>query len=141
MKRVYLLVAILMLVAFACAGPPTPTLTPAPRQPAKATYPKPTPKPRRKCTLGKPVSREQFGDAWPFTVEWGCVDCVRNTKTGMPMATFETMGKYRIVYGLNGHAIAYGFPDISDIWKDNPEIPGTKISIGPIIDLALEQCR
>ena len=32
------------------------------------------------------------------------------------------------------------FPPINEIWKDNAEIPGTKVSVGPLIQLALEQC-
>jgi hypothetical protein len=48
------------------------------------------------------------------------------------------------VYALNGaasqSASQRGYLELAEIWLDNPDIPGTKINISPMIDLALEQC-
>lgn len=79
------------------------------------------------------VSKDEFGDKWPFTVEAGVVDCVKGGG-----AIFKSNGQS---YQLNGTASHMGFQPINPIWRDNPDIKGTKINIGPMISLALQQCR
>jgi hypothetical protein len=86
------------------------------------------------------ISREEYGAAWPFTVDRGILKGVRVGKTsdGSPLAhlTFTAQGK---VYAVNG--LARGtkkYAEIEDIWAANPEIPGTRIDIGPIIDRGLK---
>src|SRR5690625_3258800 len=81
---------------------------------------------------GEEVKAEDFGDAWPFTVESGKVDGARGLA-----AIFITEGRE---YQLNGVASSLGYQPINPIWRDNPKIPGTKVNIGPMIDLALEHC-
>jgi len=82
---------------------------------------------------GVAVSQAEYGAAWPFTVTSGYVDCVPPQS-----AVFRTGSS---AYALNGMAKSRGFPDVRPIWRDNPSLPGTKINIGPMIDLALQQCR
>ncbi|WP_417811042.1 DUF2511 domain-containing protein [Thalassospira alkalitolerans] len=82
---------------------------------------------------GTEVSSDQFGKRWPFTVQKGIVDCKPPQS-----AIFITNGKS---YQLNGSAMSAGYPPIDPIWRDNPEIPGTKISLGEMIRLAREHCR
>lgn len=81
---------------------------------------------------GLEVSKSEFGDSWPFTVEGGVVDCVDGQA-----AVFKVEGK---TYQLNGFARSRGYAPIDPIWKDNPDIPGTKISIGEMIRVALDRC-
>lgn len=81
---------------------------------------------------GLEVSRSEFGDSWPFTVEAGVVDCVDGQA-----AVFKAEGK---TYQLNGFARSRGYAPIDPIWKGNPDIPGTKISIGEMIRIALGRC-
>lgn len=81
---------------------------------------------------GVAVARVQYGDQWPFTVDSGYVDCVAPGS-----AILRTGGA---TYGLNGLAKSRGFTDVRTIWRDDPNIPGLKVSIGPMIDLALDQC-
>jgi len=50
-------------------------------------------------------------------------------------AIFEHNG---IKYALNGMASQSGYSDINAIWRNNPQIPGTKISIGEFIQTALK---
>lgn len=78
------------------------------------------------------VSRAEFGEAWPFTVDEGYVDCLP-----AQAAVFKANGT---TYAINGLARSR-YPAVDPIWRDNPEIPGTKVSIGSMIDLALEQCK
>jgi hypothetical protein len=46
-----------------------------------------------------------------------------------------------VEYGLNGKAVQSGYTRINDIWRDDPDVPDTKINIGPMIQLALKQCH
>lgn len=83
-----------------------------------------------------------LGDRWPLTVSEGVVSCV-GEGGGLGAAIFTSGG---VRYALNG--IARGernmkrlqLKEIRPIWRDNPDIPGTKINIGPLIDRALETC-
>lgn len=81
---------------------------------------------------GLEVSKGEFGESWPFAVESGVVDCVDGQA-----AIFKTGGRS---YQLNGFARSRGYAPIDPIWRENPQIPGAKINIGMMIDLALDQC-
>jgi hypothetical protein len=82
---------------------------------------------------GVSVKRADYGNDWPFNVEEGVEDCVRGMN-----AIFRHAGA---VYGLNGKAVQSGYIRINDIWRDDPDVPDTKINIGPMIQLALKQCH
>ena len=88
---------------------------------------------------GVELSREDFGDDWPFTIPKGYADCVRGNA-----AVFRVELDYDDyldgTYALTGAAMSAGYPEINPIWRDNPNIEGAKISIRPIIDIALEEC-
>jgi hypothetical protein len=46
-----------------------------------------------------------------------------------------------MVYAVNGIARQSGeCAEIDPIWVDDPDIPGAKMDIGPIIDRGLELC-
>ncbi|MDP1820676.1 MAG: DUF2511 domain-containing protein [Acidimicrobiales bacterium] len=49
-----------------------------------------------------------------------------------------------VTYALNGlargSAEENGWREIDEIWRDNPDIPGTKVDIGPLIDRGLDLC-
>ncbi len=85
--------------------------------------------------MKRKVSRKEFGDKWPFTVESGCVYSVDQA------AVFEVNC---VCYQLNGVAESMGYTLIDPIWRDDLNIPigpgdtPAKINIGPMIGLALE---
>jgi len=79
------------------------------------------------------VSQKDFEDKWPLTVSSGHVECKRGS-----LAVFHHGSE---TYGLNGSAISHGYQRIDSIWKDNPNIKGTKISIGILIDEANKLCK
>ena len=79
------------------------------------------------------LKASDYGATWPFTVESGVVECHEDA-----LITFSANNG--VTYGLNGTAQAAGYPSIDRIWKDNPKIPRTKISIGPILDKGLNLC-
>ena len=82
---------------------------------------------------GMLVTKADLGGKWPFTVDSGYVDCPDGLS-----AIFRTGNAE---YGLNGMATSRGFAEPDPIWKDDPTIPGAKISIGPMIDLARQECK
>ena len=78
---------------------------------------------------------------WPFTVDAGNIGCV--TIDAGPVLVFaDTNG---VVWPLNGLAIAHGprvggQPSLNPIWRRNPQIPGTRIPLGPMMDAASSLC-
>ena len=79
---------------------------------------------------GKLVTREEYGKKWAFTVPKGYVYSIEKS------AIFETESGHK--FQLNGIAQMNGYKLINPIWRNNPEIPETKVNIGPFIKLALE---
>jgi Protein of unknown function (DUF2511) len=81
------------------------------------------------------VSRAEFGNAWPLTVESGTVSCEPPSSV---VFTDDSGNRYAV----NGTAMsATDYPDIDAIWAPNPEIDGTKIDISPILDTGLDLCE
>lgn len=75
-------------------------------------------------------------EAWPFTVDKGTLKCSGG------LVTFAVGNK---TYAVNGSAKtkgrAIGWVDVAEIWRNNPAIPGTKISISPVISQGLDLCK
>lgn len=84
----------------------------------------------------KYISANEFGDRWPLLVESGYVDCERGG-----CVVFRSGGE---TYAINGNAMSWkarrGYSDLEPIWKDDPKIPGVKVSIAPILDAGLRFC-
>lgn len=85
----------------------------------------------------KDIHRDQFGDAWPFTIEAGKVRCTQ--VSSVIFVTPERKG-----YALNGSAKADGiYRDVREIWRDNPnagKYGAQKMDLSPIITLGLSLC-
>lgn len=75
------------------------------------------------------VLKSEFGESWPFNVDRGIV-LNRNNAILFRHENIE--------YGLNGVSLNGGYEKVEGIWVDNPAIPGTKISIGQMIDIGLK---
>lgn len=75
------------------------------------------------------VTEDQFGDAWPLTVDRGIIRLTDGIS-----ATFNDGDT---TWALNGMATSRGFPEIDPIWRDNPSLPGMKMNIKPLKDIAL----
>ena len=98
-------------------------------------------------TPGKPrfdtqeVSRADFGDRWPLTVEEGVLVCSR--EGSRVIVTFLVTGSTR-EYALNASAERQGFPPINPIWADDPRYAssgaGIKVAITPLRSRALALC-
>jgi hypothetical protein len=74
---------------------------------------------------------------WPLTVPEGTVRC--DGSGGIGAVTFQTPSGD--VYGVNGTALSQGLPRIDRIWRKNPDIPGTRINISPVLDKGLFLCK
>jgi hypothetical protein len=83
------------------------------------------------------ISKQEYGNDWPFSCEKGILSCEQNG-----LVTFTTGGK---TYAINGAARTAaerrGWNEVHPIWRNNPEFPGTKINIGPIIRRGLDLCK
>lgn len=98
----------------------------------------PTPAPSVGNTEAAILSRETFGDAWPFTVPSGEVRCLNPSGPGAGEVVFIANGT---TYAVNGIAEQAGtYADIAPIWRDDPSVAGLKIPIGPILDAGLALC-
>lgn len=83
------------------------------------------------------VERETWTDGpWPFTVDSATLLC---TKAAMgERITVVANGE---MYALNGTAkSAKLWPPFDPIWRDDPDTPGLKIDIGPMIDRGRALC-
>ena len=80
------------------------------------------------------VSSADFPGEWMLTVDKGELIC-------KAPSTIVFIAPDGAQYAVNGTATSRGYADIQPIWKDNPEIPGTKINIGSLISKGLELCK
>ena len=88
----------------------------------------------------KNISEATFKERWPFSVNKGVLQCkefVLPSGRKLQLVLFYANDK---IYGVNGTA-STRFESIDGIWLDNPDIPGTKISVGPIIQEGLKLCK
>lgn len=80
------------------------------------------------------VTQDQYGDAWPLTVDEGVLRCD-------PVDQVIFTGPDGNEWQVNGAAASAGYDDIEPIWADNPSIDGAKVNISPLIDDGLELCE
>ena len=84
------------------------------------------------------VNRASFEGTWPLTVSSGRLNC--EGSDGFGPVTFAARG---ITYTVNGTAKSQkpDLPEIEEIWKSDPDIPGAKINISDLIDAGLKLCK
>lgn len=90
-----------------------------------------------------PISKSQFPADWPLTVDAGTLNC--EPVPGSPNLQLVTFTSGAKTYALNGtaggQAAKRGWLEVRPIWRDNPAIAGTKLSIGPLINRGLALCK
>jgi hypothetical protein len=87
------------------------------------------------------VTRAQFGDDWPFTVDEGTIRCETIQTQGIDDQQAAIINLDGNDYALNGVAINQGFTELtleSDIWLDSDF--GLKVPLTPITKEALALC-
>ncbi len=79
------------------------------------------------------ITKAEYGDRWPLTVDRGTVECV-----GAGAVLFHTAGE---TFAVNGLALSTtDHADIREIWIDSPAYPSLKINLSPVIDRGLALC-
>lgn len=81
---------------------------------------------------GVEITRTEYAEGWPFTVERGELACVDDA------VVFTAGGT---MYGVNGAAVRGGYPDVDPIRRTSPVIPPLKVSLAPLIEDGLALCR
>lgn len=75
-----------------------------------------------------------YGDEWPLAVTYGRVRC----GASRTVTFIDPDGK---IWAVNGTAQDLtDYPELDPIWADDPELPGAKINIAPVLDRGLELC-
>lgn len=84
------------------------------------------------------VERSTWTDGqWPFTVDTATLMCSAGADGQRVTVTAN-----REMYALNGTAKSQtDLPDFDAIWRDNPNTPGVKVDIGPMLDRGLALCK
>ena len=88
-------------------------------------------------TPGETISADTWTDGpWPLTVPAGRLLC----EPGRAAIVVTPDGRR---FQLNGTASAerYRTRPLEEIWQVNPDIPGTRVNIGPMIARALRLCE
>jgi hypothetical protein len=80
-----------------------------------------------------------YGEAWPFTGEEMHLLCMPGN--AVVASDPETGRMYPLNGTASGQATRLGLEPLGAVWLDNPEIPGTKISVGPFIERGLALCK
>ena len=83
------------------------------------------------------ISRQEFGEDWPFTLDEGILACKGGGGAGEVVFTANGAS-----YAVNG--VAKGtkkYRPIEEVWADNSSLPGTKKNIGSIIERGLKLCQ
>lgn len=82
------------------------------------------------------VTASDYGDEWPLTIGSGFVQCIPPNR----VVFVDVLGRR---YPLNGTARSTISPltPLEDIWAMNPELPGARILITPLLQLGLELCN
>ncbi|RHW21709.1 DUF2511 domain-containing protein [Pseudomonas jilinensis] len=98
--------------------------------------------PNTETTQAKPgivlISEEDFGDRWPFTQPEMHLTCLPGNAVVVMDVNSGVM--YPVNGVANGKAQQMGMESLQTIWLENPNIEGTKISVGPIIEQGLSLC-
>ncbi|WP_313222001.1 DUF2511 domain-containing protein [Stutzerimonas nitrititolerans] len=87
----------------------------------------------------KLISAEDFGDAWPFVPEEMHLQCLPGN--AVVVTDPETGRMYGLNGPANGKARQLGLESLNDVWRENTAIPGTKVSVGAVLDRGIDLCR
>jgi hypothetical protein len=84
------------------------------------------------------VSAEDFGDAWPFSVEEMHLLCMSGNAV---VASDPETGR---MYPLNGTAKAMAsrlaLEPLENVWRKDPSVAGLRVSVSPMIEKGLALC-
>ena len=86
---------------------------------------------------GVQVTKEEYGEDWPFTVDRGEVACVDKLSEGVGSAVFRHGGK---TYALNDFAEARGHAALDPVLQGGLTDPAVQEDLEPLMWRALRLC-
>ncbi|WP_159084466.1 DUF2511 domain-containing protein [Dongshaea marina] len=88
------------------------------------------------CLEGKSqrISRDSFGDTWPFTVDTVELRCIGFDNKLLAVS------RAKIIYALNQAARKAGYRPVESIWRRQDGIISSEFSLKPVIKIAEKQC-
>lgn len=87
----------------------------------------------------KLISAEEFGADWPFTTEEMHLQCLPGN--AVVVTDPETGRMYAVNGAANGKARQLGLEPLGQVWAESGSIPGTKVSVGAVIEAGLALCN
>lgn len=85
------------------------------------------------------ISAEDFGDAWPFVPEEMHLQCLPGK--AVVVTDPETGRMYGVNGAASGKARQLGLESLSAVWRENPRVAGTKVSVAPVIEAGIALCN
>lgn len=83
-----------------------------------------------------------LGENWPFTIDAARILCAEHNSLFLTAARQPGSSK---MYPLNGAARSradrLGADPLEEIWAENPEAPGTRLSVSGAIRIGLDRCK
>lgn len=84
------------------------------------------------------VNVEDYGLQWPFTMPEAYLMCL----DGNAVAAMDP--ESGVMYAVNGAASSkasrLALEPLTSVWRENPELPGTKISVSTMVEKGLQLC-
>jgi hypothetical protein len=87
----------------------------------------------------KLISAEDFGDAWPFVPQEMHLQCLPGN--AVVVTDPETGRMYGVNGPSNGKARQLGLEPLNHVWAESPEIPGTRVGLGSVIEAGIKLCK
>lgn len=87
----------------------------------------------------KLISAEEFGDAWPFVPEEMHLQCLPGK--AVVVTDPETGRMYGLNGPANGKARQLGLDPLEQVWAASSSIPGTRVSVGAVIEAGGKLCN
>lgn len=106
-------------------------------EPAAANAPEPAPAAKQQSITI--IDQDTFGAEWPFTQPEMHLACLQGSAVVVMDVNTGTM--YPVNGVASGKANSMAMEPLASIWRDSAEIPGTKVSVGPVIARGLELCN
>lgn len=100
---------------------------------------KPEPGPAAKQQSITIIDQETFGAEWPFTQPEMHLACLQGS--AVVVMDVNTGAMYPVNGIASGKAASMGMQPLDQVWQDSTDIPGTKVSVGPVIERGLALCN
>lgn len=87
----------------------------------------------------KLISAQDLGGDWPFVPQEMHLQCLAGN--AVVVTDPETGRMYGVNGAASGKARQLGLDPLEQVWAENVAIPGTKLSLGPVIKIGIKLCN